>query len=155
MSGIYVVKFQGVTVAADQDLITALPHALKLLSPISYHLSARSFTDGEVFRLALKYGATSNGSGGGSFTPLNTDLTAGAAAAGFTARINDTTPASGGTIVEHDPHEWNLRNPLDVYLTLEQQKLLPPAGNRFSLTLLADPGASTVISGSMYFRELG
>src|SRR5262249_31771063 len=95
--------------------------------------------------------SVSAGSGGGSFTPVADNDTD--AAATFTARINDTTPATGGSTAY--PHV-DVFNELNGYQWIFPEKARPSCKFSEALVFSLDtaPGAARTMSGSMKIREL-
>ena len=105
----------------------------------------------EILALSLKTGATTSGSGGSAATPVNTDTSGGAA--GFAAEQANTTKASAGTIVTHGVFHWNVRMPLQIRFTQEEQILLA-ASARATLEIPAATDSLT-ISGQLLVQEIG
>ena len=155
MSGVYTVQFNGVASTAQQDLFELVAASGKPLVILGYSLSQSSDVGDakEQQNLILfKSGQTTSGSGGSTPTPVATDSSGGAAS--FTAEVNNTTKASGGTIVTHEARSWNIRGPLDVLFTQEQQ-LIMPAGRRCTLELAKTPTESIDICGTIWVQEIG
>lgn len=151
----YTVTFDNVAVTALQDLIAIVAHSARVARITGFGVSQSTELGDvaeEMLRIRIRSGQTTVGSGGGAFTPVANDPTD--QAAGFTARINDTTQASLGTIVNHKYWNWNLRSPLDIILPEEQQIWLP-AGRRATLELVANPADSVTMSGYMDVCEAG
>lgn len=105
----------------------------------------------EILALTIKSGQTTSGSGGSTSTPVPTDCVS-APASGSAAEQANTTKASGGTILTHTTHHWNVRAPLPVVFTQEQQIWLP-AGRRATLEIPAATDSLT-IAGQMWVQEL-
>ena len=110
----YTVIFTGVSVSAVQDLIAVVAAAGKNCYLCGLELGQTGTADygdaqEEGVGIRCRSGQTTVGSGGGAYTPVPINVTD--AAAGFTARINDTTIASAGTIVTHWTNSWNPRMP--------------------------------------------
>lgn len=155
MSGTYTVQFNGVTVSAQQDLIEVTAASTKPLVLVSASVSQASDAGDaseELLSILIKSGQTTTGSGGSSYTPVPTDPTY--AAAGFTAKVNNTTKASGGTIVTHYASTWNVR--------VEQDKVLPDpmtimlsAGRRLTIELASTPADPLTCNGYAVFQEIG
>ena len=120
MSGrIYSSIFDGVAVAALQDLFEILCHATACVELLSVHLSQETeVADAaeEMLTIAIQghTGATTSGSGGSTPAVVPTHL--GDAAAVTIVEANNTTEISGGTSVTHAIHNWNIE--------------LGPAGNK-------------------------
>lgn len=156
MSGIYTVSFTGVAVTAQQDLIALVAHATKQCVLLGFGISQSTEvgdTAEEGLSILIKSGATTVGSGGsGAFTPIPNDFSAGAA--GFTARLNDTTTASSGTIITHYPYNWNVRVGMDIILP-EQMQIVFGAGRRLVIGLATTPADSITMSGYAVVQEIG
>jgi hypothetical protein len=117
MSRFYRVVFQGTITAAggDQDLLTILPaddKPCKLVGWIIGQTSELGDAAEENVRITVRHmtATVTNGSGGSAPTAVpnrpGTDL-----AAGFTARVNDTTVATTtGTSTIVEELSWNERN---------------------------------------------
>lgn len=156
MSGKYTVVFSGVAVTAQQDLIAIVAGSSRTLKVLGYGLSQSTEvgdTQEEGLSILVKSGATSAGSGGNSYTPVPLDAANGVASA-FTSRINDTTIASGGTIVTHYPYNWNVRGPFDIILP-EPMQIILTAGRRLVMGLATTPADSITMSGYMIVEEIG
>lgn len=155
MSGVYTVQFNGVAVSAQQDLFELVANSAKPIVILGFSLSQSTEvgdTAEEALSILLKSGQTTSGSGGSTPTPVANDSTM--AAASFTAEANNTTKASAGTIVTHGAWNWNIRVPLDVLFTQEQQ-LVMAASRRCTLELATTPADSITMSGVIWVQELG
>lgn len=104
----------------------------------------------EILALSLKSGQSTSGSGGSTSTPVPTDCVS-SPGSGAAAEQANTTKASTGTILTHAVHHWNVRMPLSVVYTQEQQTILP-AGRRATLEIPAAADSLT-ISGQMWVQE--
>lgn len=155
MSGVYTVQFNGVAVSAQQDLFELVANSAKPIVILGFSLSQSTEVGDsaeEALSILLKSGQTTSGSGGSAPTPVANDSTM--AAAGFTAEANNTTKASAGTIVTHGAWNWNIRVPLDVLFTQEQQ-LVMAASRRCTLELATTPADSVTMSGTIWIQEIG
>lgn len=155
MSGVFTVQFNGVAATAQQDLFEIVGHASRPYVILGYSLSQTSEVGDaqeEQLLILLKSGQSTSGSGGSAPTPVATDSSGGAS--GFTAKANNTTKASAGTIVTHEARSWNVRGPFDVLYTQEQQ-LIMPAGRRCTLELASPPADSITINGTIWVQEIG
>lgn len=158
MSGVYSVPIDGVTVSAVQDLFALVAHSSKQCVLLGFELSvggvAADAADAqeELLGLRIRSGQTTVGSGGTAPTPIPTDGSN--AAAGFTARINDTTQASAGTIVTHWTGAMNSRAGIDKPFT-EDQRITFGAGRRLTIELTEAPGDAIKLYGTAYVFELG
>lgn len=148
------VTFARVAVTAQQDFLSVLLASGKPVVPLRAWLAqgtdAGDAQDEEV-SISLKRGATTTGSGGGTFTALKQSQTNGPAFGG-TCRINDTTPASAGTIEEVYPDAWNVRSNW-IYLPIPEERFIVDTG-RLVLGLLTTPADSLTVSGGLIFAEL-
>jgi hypothetical protein len=155
MSGVYTVQFNGVAMTAQQDLFELVAASAKPLVILGFSISqATEVGDAaeEGLSILLKSGQTTSGSGGSTPTPVPNDSTM--AAAGFTAEANNTTKASAGTIVTHGAWAWNVRAPLEVLFTQEQQ-LLMVASRRCTLELATTPADSITANATIWLQEIG
>lgn len=155
MSGVYTVQFNGVAATAQQDLFELVAASGKPIVILGFSLSQSTEVGDsaeEALSILLKSGQSTSGSGGSTPTPVANDSTM--AAAGFTAEANNTTKASSGTIVTHGAWNWNIRVPLDVLFTQEQQ-LVMAASRRCTLELATTPADSITISGVIWVQEIG
>lgn len=155
MSGVYTVQFNGVAVTAAQDLFELVASSTQPIVILGFDISQTSDVGDaaeEIMLVQLKSGQTTSGSGGSSPSKVANDSTA--AAAGFTAEANNTTKASAGTIVTHGSWAWNVRMPLTVLFTQEQQ-LLMVASRRCTLELVAAPADSLTMNGTIWVQEIG
>lgn len=155
MSGLYTVQFNGVAVTAQQDLFELVGSATKPFVILGFTLSQTTeIADAqeEGLSILVKSGQTTSGSGGSAPTPVANDSTA--AAAGFTAEANNTTKATAGTIVTHSAYSWNVRMPLEVLFTQEQQ-LIMVAARRCTVELGTTPADSITMNGTIWVQEIG
>jgi hypothetical protein len=159
----YAVEFHGVTLTSaggDQDLVYVKPAADKPIVLEAFYLSnvgvAADAGDAqeELHRIEIiRLPATVTvGSGGNSMTP--NALQTNDAAAGFTARINDTTVATtSGTAQWLHSDGWNVRTP---YMWMPPPEHRPIVANaqaiviRLASTLTDD----IVCNGTAIVREI-
>lgn len=157
MSGqIYSASFDGVTVAAVQDLFEIILGATVVVELLSVHLSQEQLiqdAEEEMWTVAIQghSGAISTGSGGSTPAMIPTQL--GMAAAGSTVEANNTTEISGGTTVVHHVVNWNVRVPLDI-IWMPETRIWAAPTDALTVTLLTTPTSATV-GGTMYWREMG
>lgn len=156
----YVVEFHNVAVAAQQDFFYVKPAADKPILIESIKLAnvgiaadagdaQEELWDVELIRVPATVTA---GSGGGAFTP--NPLSTNDAAAGFTARINDTTKATtSGSLLVLDSDGLNVRIP---YLWLPPPEHRPVVANAQAIVcrLNSTPTDSVTMNGAMIVREL-
>lgn len=152
---VYTAQFNGVAVTAQQDLIEINAASTKIVELLELFLSQSTEvgdTQEEGLSILIKSGATSSGTGGSAPTAIPRQL--GDAAFAGTVEVNNTTIASGGTIVTHEAHNWNVRAPFMRIWIPEATIIIPPSG-RLVVGLLTTPGDSITMSGFATFREVG
>ncbi len=156
MSGrMYTCEFSKVAVTADQDWFELTPADDK---PIAIHAvfitQSSDVADAaeEILDFKIMRGHTSSGSGGSSSTPavLNPLDTA----AGATCEVNNTTPATTGTIVDTHSGSFNIRSGLQLIFPPEMRSIASEANTTIVVRLLLDPADSLTMSGTIYFEEL-
>jgi hypothetical protein len=156
----YAVEFHNVGIAAQQDIFYIKPAADKICVIEAVYLSnvgiAADAGDAqeELFDIeCIRVPATVTvGSGGNSFTP--NPLSTNDAAAGFTARINDTTKATtSGTLLNLHSDGWNIRVP---YVWMPPPEHRPVVANAQAVVfrLNSTPTDSVTCNGTMVVREL-
>ena len=155
MGRMYRASFSKVSVTAAQDLfeIVAPADAVVVLHGFRFSQSTDvGDAAEEILNIAVKTGATTSGSGGSSVTPVPSSL--GDAAFGGTVEANNTTKASNGTIVMHDPVGMNVRVGVDVVYTPEERIVLSPSA-RMTIELIDAPTDALTMSGVAVFEEIG
>lgn len=155
MGMLYSVPFAGVAVTAQQDLfeLTAPADCIVMIHQVILTQSTEvGDTQEEGLSILLKRGATTTGSGGSTVTPGPTEF--GFAAAGSTAKVNNTTKATAGTIVTLHAENWNVRSEKLILPTPELRLVLSPS-QRFTVELATTPADSITMSGTLYFEEIG
>lgn len=153
MSGVFRVPF-AYTGAANVDLSEITAAAAKPCVILGFDIGQTSDVGDaaeEILGLQIKTGQTTSGSGGSASTPVNTDTSGGAAS--FAAEQANTTKASTGTIVSHGTYHWNVRVPLQIRFTQEEQ-ILMTAGLRGTLEIPAAADSLT-IAGQLIVQEIG
>lgn len=154
MSGLYKTKFS-YTGNGTPDLLEVTAHSSKVLGLVGIKMWNKSdFGDAqeEVLSIIFSTGHTTSGSGGSAVTPQ--PLQTNGPAAGFVAEHQNSTPASGGTIVERGAWGLNVRSPLDKMLSeLEQIWLVP--GERGILKLNDAAADSITWEGECIWQEIG
>lgn len=151
----YRTTFSKVAVTAAQDLfeVTGPSDAVTRIHGWGIGQSSDvKDAEEEILNIALKSGATTSGSGGTTPTPVPNSL--GDVAYGGTVEANNTTKATSGTIVMHDPREVNVRVGIDVLYEPEDRKDLSPSA-RLTLELIDAPVDSLTMSGYIIFEEIG
>lgn len=155
MSGIYTVQFTDVAVTVQQDFFEITGSATQPFIILGWGISQNTdFGDAqeEGLNIILKSGQTSSGTGGSAPSKVALDGTA--PAAGFAAEANNTTKASGGTIVTHYPYNWNVRTPIDIWYPDMHQPIMA-AARRATLELAKTPADSITVSGYIIIQEIG
>ena len=159
----YAVEFHNTTLTnagGDQDLFYIKPAADKICAIEAVYLSnvgvAADAGDAqeELHRIEMiRLPATVTvGSGGGSMTP--NPLSTNDAAAGFTARINDTTVATtSGTALTLHSDGWNVRVPY-VWMPPPEHRLLVGNAQAIVVRLGSTLTDDIVCNGTCIVREL-
>lgn len=151
----YSVNFTAVTVSAAQDLISITGATGKMcrIIRVSVGIAATTLSTAQGLEIRCRFlpATVTAGSGGGSATPQKMDP--GDAAASFTARINDTTPAttSGTAIVLES-------NGCHIYSGFDYQFPTPPVvgpSEAFVFELLNTVTGTVVLSGTAIVEEIG
>lgn len=156
MSGVYTVQFNGVAATVQQDLFELVAASGKPIIILGFNISQTSDVGDaaeEMLSILVKSGQSTSGSGGTAPTPVAVD-TSNTVAAGFTAEVNNTTKASTGTILTHASYSWNVRVPLEVLFTQEQQ-ILMAASRRCTVELATTPADSLTLNGTIWVQEIG
>ncbi len=152
---LYTVQFNGVAVTAQQDLFEYTAPADSVVF-IHWAKLAQSTEVGDAqeegLSILIKRGATTTGSGGTTPTPSPTEF--GFAAAGGTAKVNNTTKATAGTIVTLDADVWNVRMQAIWLWTPETRLVLSPS-QRFTIELGTTPADSITMNGTLCLEEIG
>jgi hypothetical protein len=157
---LYDVEFHNVSVSAQQDFFYIKPAADKICVVEAVYLSNVGIgadagdAQEELFDVRLAYvpATVTVGSGGNSYTP--TPKLVNDTAAGFTARINDTTKAtSSGTIIWRHSDGWNVRVPY-VYLPPPEHRDLVANAAAITFQLNSTPTDAILMSGTILVREM-
>lgn len=157
MGRLYAVTFENVAVTAAQDLFMIAPADDKPCAIHACYISQSTEVGDaqeEFLRIKIIRGFATVGSGGGSgaVTPLNENDTT----AGFTARINDTTPAvvgAGATEVVW-AESFNERTGWQFLPTPEMRPMCTQAKTRIVVTMLSTPADSVTMNGTLIVEEL-
>ncbi len=159
----YSVIFENVTITnsgGDQDLFELTPAAQKPVIITGLTLDNVGGTadvgeaQEEMLRLAIIRGHATSGSGGSAPTPQPL-LSSGAAAAGFTAEVNNTTIASAGTGVTLAALGWNVRIPLREFWPEEICLGASLTNTLLVVRLLSTVADDIAVSGTLYVVEMG
>lgn len=154
MGRLYSVTFSAVAVTAQQDLFSIAPATNK---PVKIHgvflgqSSDAGDAQDELLQIAVIRGHTSVGSGGSGQTPA--PQLAASISAGFGARVNDTTIASGGTTVTLHSDAFNVRVGYPLLLTPETYWHCTAASSRIVVRLLTTPADALTMSGTLLVEE--
>jgi hypothetical protein len=152
---VYAATFNDVTVTAAQDFFELNAPSDAVVELLEVHLSQQLEVGDameEMLNILVKTGSTTTGSGG--TTPTAVPRILGDAAFGGTCEANNTTKATGGTIVTHLARWWNVRVPFDVIFTPDTTVFINPS-TRLTVELVGAPGDTMDISGEIIFREIG
>jgi hypothetical protein len=106
----------------------------------------------ESLQVSFRRGDTSPGSGGGTITPVNYSGHTGAPTSGTTVERNNTTQASGGTVVLADA--WNIQAPFLWLPPDPKQRFIIEASGVFVVAVTA-PADSITASGTITWEEIG
>lgn len=149
----YTVKFANVTISAVQDLISAYSGASMAVELHGLVLGQITGTTVQELQISVKRlpATVTPGTVGSAPTPQKTQRND--AAATFTSRVNDTTPAatSGTPAILHSD-VWNLVNGYQFFWPKDDR---PDAGLSEALIVSLDsaPSGAIVCSGTAYFGE--
>ena len=152
---IYSVVFEGVAVTAVQDLFEINASSTKPLRIHSIYISQyteEGDAQSEMLRLRVRRATSTSGSGGSAPTPVA--INPSAAAASFTAEVNNTTQATGGSPVVLHVDTWNVQAGYQLILTPETQWTVP-VSTRFTVELNEAPTDSITMCGTIYVEEIG
>lgn len=156
----YAVEFHNVAITVQQDLIYIKPAADKpvLIEEVKFAVvggtadaadAQEELLDVELIRVPA---TVTVGSGGTSMTP--NPLATNDAAAGFTARVNDTTKATtSGTLLNLDSDGMNSRIPY-YYLPAPEHRPVVANAQALVFRLNTTPADSITCMGKMIVREL-
>ncbi len=106
----------------------------------------------EHLRCVIRRGYTTSGSGGTATTP--TQINPNAAAAGFTAEVNNTTVATTGTIVDLFPFGWNMRAEYEKWFPEGTEPQTNQGANLIVVRLLTGPADALAVSGCLFVEEI-
>ena len=158
MGRIYSVVFENVSVSAAQDFFEISPADDKPVRILGLQLANVGGTadagdaQEELLRLTIKRGFTASGSGG--TTPTPSPLDPNDAAAGFSAEVNNTTPANTGTALTLFADGINVRIPYQQYFTPETCPKASQANTTIVVRLEGAPADAVSMSGTLFVEEL-
>lgn len=158
---VYAVEFHAVSVSAQQDFFYIKPAADKICLLEAVYLSNvgggadAGDAQEELYRIEVRRvpATVTVGSGGSSVSAPN-PLVTNDTAASFTARINDTTPAtSSGTILNLHSDGMNVRVPY-VWIPPQEHPYVVANAQAIVVTLLTTPADAVTMNGTAIVREL-
>lgn len=158
-SRVYTVVFENVSVSAAQDFFEITPADDKPVQILGWEIDNVGGTadagdaQEELWRLLIRRGHTTSGSGGTAPTPVAVVGSDGAA--GFTAEVNNTTIASVGTTTDVWVGAINVRIPGPFFFTPETAPTASQANTTIVLRLLSTPADAVSLSGTLWVGELG
>ena len=146
------VVMPSIAVTADQDLISIASGATH---PITVH-SAKFTQSSDAGDALAKMESIqikvdpAVGSSGTTQTPAG--LKAGGGAIQATARKNDTTPGTGGTVVDEEDFNTQIGY---FYKPTPEERIEIDGLSRVTFYLTVDPGDSITMSGTVICEEIG
>lgn len=157
---LYSVTFTAVSVSVQQDLFYIKPAADKIcvIEAVYLGTSGGNADAGdaqeELFDVELIYVPATVTVGSGGTAPTPSPVAINDTAAGFTARVNDTTKATtSGTLVVRHPDSFNNRIPY-VYAPPAEHRDLVANAAAMVFRLNTTPADAILLSGDMRVREL-
>ncbi len=161
---LFTVSFAGVAVTAAQDLFYLLAPATTRLAICRVEVMQYSDVGdaaSEILAYTFKRGTAGTvGSGGSAPTPRSVKGHTGRRASATTARVNDTTQATGGTQETLIASAFNIQAGL-LYAPKYNgegdvdERFTVEAAERFVVSLDSAPADSLTCSGTITFEELG
>ena len=156
MGRIYTAPFQGVAIAAAQDVFELLCPADCVIVLHRCEITDETSETSEqgVILMRRGTGSVTSGSGGSTITPAPMHF--GDAASGATIERNNTTAMAVGTgvLTTIAAAGFNWLNGFLWAPTPEERIYISP-DQRFAFNLVNAPGASRTCSGVLVFEELG
>ena len=155
---LYSVVFENVAVTVASDMFMIVPATNKPIVLHACYLSQSTEigdAQEEYLRIKIIAGLATVGSGGTAPTP--NPLNPADAAAGATARVNDTTPAvigAGSTLIIW-AESFNERSGWVWLPTPEMRPVITAAQTRVVVTMLSTPADSVTMNGTLIFEEIG
>ena len=157
MGQVYTVEFENQTITTaggSREFFYIAPaddRPLKILALFFAQFSDVGDANEEILRWRIIRGHTTVGSGGAAATPRPVHRRSGAA--GFTARVNDTTLASVGTPVNLHSDGVNLRMPTPLILPDKMQWDCDQTDGSIVVRLMAAPADDVTMSATLYVEE--
>lgn len=152
---LYTVVFQAVAVTAQQDLFEITPGSNRpcvLMGLFVQQSSEVGDAQEEMLRWSIMKGHATSGSGGTTPTPVPRSATD--PAAGFTAEVNNTTLATGGSPVTNHVGTFNVRVGLEMWWPQDTAIPVTSGTTRMVVRLLNTPADEITMSGTAYVGEL-
>lgn len=155
MSGrTYAITFSAVAITAANDLFEITPASNKPVEILGIELGQTTDSgdaQDEQLQISIIRGHTTSGSGGSAATPVPLEPNDGAA--GFTAEVTNSTPATVGTTTTLHTGVWNVRA---GYINWFPEEARPKAnsGNTTLVVRQTAPADSITMSGTLYVGEL-
>lgn len=155
MGRIYTAQFNGVGVVPSQDLFEIVASSAVVIQ--IHELGLSQLTEvadaaEEMLLILLKSGQNAAGSGGTAPTIVKREFGDGGPVA--TVAANNTSKASGGTIVTHYAWHWNVRVPFQMIWTPETRPILSPS-RRATVELATVAADSITMAGYLVWEEIG
>lgn len=153
MGRIYTASFEAIPVSVIQDLFEINAPSDACVAIHSAELGQTSDAgdaQAELLRVAWSRAPTASGSGGASVTPAAHEE--GTAAFGGTVERNNTTQATGTTVVV--PGVFNVQGGY-FYQPMIWERIVISPGGRLVLELPAAPADSLTMTGRVTFEEYG
>lgn len=156
---LYTFGFEAVSISAQQTLFYIKPAADKIcvieaifLANVGVAADAGDAQE-EDLAITLVYLPATVTVGSGGSAPTPGPVSVNDAAAGFTARVNDTTKATtSGTGINRHPDGWNTRVPWNWPVPPEHRSLVANAA-AIAINLNSTPTDAFLTSGTCYVRE--
>jgi hypothetical protein len=156
MGRMYTAPFEGVAVSVAQDFfeLVAPTDAVVYVHRVVITQDTSEVSEQLVCRLVRGEGTVTGGSGGSTLTPKPNAK--GDPAFGGTVKANNTTKMVVGTGALSPKHRegWNVLSGFDYHPTPEERECISP-GDRITVELVTAPAASTTMSGTIVFEEVG
>jgi hypothetical protein len=152
----YSAVFEAVTVSAAQDFFELIAGTNNSLVVHAVNLMCHDAAADEELRVRLVHGAGTVTSGSGGSTPTPRPLAVGDAAAAATCEANNTTKMVVGTGALTTIHADAFPSTLGwQYTPTPEARPQIKGGNRMTVELVAAPGASRTMTGTIVFEEIG
>jgi len=159
MGRMYTAIFKSISVTVAQDFFEVLAATGKPVIIHGFSIAQSSDVSDAAEEMLVVVanrgvGAVTSGSGGSTVTPQPIDD--GEAAATAVVERNNTSAMSpgSGSIEELEAHIINIRVPYTFWYTPETRPVITP-GNRWALELETVPADALVMSGTLWFQEIG